>query len=139
MIDQPRAESTERLRDHYRGFLGRLVKRGAHFPRAAFRHAVSFTSASRATTSTGMQPVSRRIVGTSWRESARGEVYSREDDRYPAADTRLCWDVRVLRGRHDIPASPADIAPPLAAILGLGMPPGPGARSLDEALARGPG
>lgn len=45
----------------------------------------------------------------------------------------------IRPGRHEGDAAPADIAPTLAAILGLEMPAGPGARILGEALQEGDG
>lgn len=84
VIDQLRADYIERFQDHYRGGLGWLLDRGAYFPRAAYRYSATFTAAGHATISTGKHPASHGIVGNSWRESARGEVYSVADERYPA-------------------------------------------------------
>ena len=84
VVDQLRADYIERFRDLYQGGLGRLLERGAYFPRAAYRHSATFTSAGHATISTGMPPSRHGIIANSWWESDRGSVYSVGDDRYPA-------------------------------------------------------
>ena len=83
VIDQLRADYIERFRDRYTGGMGWLLRNGAYFPEAAYRHSATVTSAGHATISTGLQPASHGIVGNFWRESGRGEVYSVGDDRYP--------------------------------------------------------
>ena len=83
VIDQLRTDYIERFRDLYSGGLAWLMRRGACFPRAVCRHSGTVTSAGHVTISTGPPPASHGIVGSSWRESGRGAVYSVEDGRYP--------------------------------------------------------
>ena len=83
VIDQLRTDYIERFWDLYSGDLAWLLRRGAYFPRAAYRHSATVTSAGHATISTGVPPASHGIVGNSWRESGRGAVCSVEDGRYP--------------------------------------------------------
>ena len=84
VVDQLRSDYIERFRNLYQGGLGWLLERGAYFPRAAYRHSATVTSAGHATISTGMPPSRHGIVSNSWRESDRGSVYSVDDDRYRA-------------------------------------------------------
>lgn len=71
VIDQLRTDYIERFEDRYRGGLGWLLRSGAYFPRAAYSHSATVTSAGQATISTDVQPASHRIVGNSWRERGR--------------------------------------------------------------------
>ncbi len=82
VVDQLRADYLERFNDRYEGGLAWLVERGAWFTDAAYRHASTVTAAGHATVSTGRHPSSHGIVGNSWREPGRGEVYCIDDDRY---------------------------------------------------------
>ena len=84
VVDQLRTDYIERFRDLYQGGLDWLLERGAYFPRAAYRHSATVTSAGHATISTGMPPSRHGIVANSWWDSDRGSVYSVGDDRYPA-------------------------------------------------------
>ena len=84
VVDQLRADYIERFRDLYQGGLGRLLERGAYFPRAAYRHSATFTCAGHATISTGMPPSRHGIVANSWWEGDRGSVYGVGGDRYRA-------------------------------------------------------
>lgn len=84
VVDQLRTDYIERFEDHYQGGLAWLLEHGAYFPQAAYQHAVTVTSAGHATISTGLHPGDHGIVGNSWYEQERGDVYSVEDENYPA-------------------------------------------------------
>lgn len=84
VVDQLRTDYIERFDDHYQGGLAWLLERGAYFPQAAYQHAATVTSAGHATISTGLHPRDHGIVGNSWYEQKRGNVYSVEDKNYPA-------------------------------------------------------
>ena len=83
VVDQLRSDYLERFRDQYEGGLQWLLEHGAVFLESAYRHSATVTAAGHATISTGMHPSSHGIVGNSWREAARGQVYSVEDASYP--------------------------------------------------------
>ena len=82
VVDQLRADYLERFRAHYQGGLDWLLRHGAHFPDASYRHSATFTAAGHATIATGLHPARHGVVGNSWREPGRGSVYCVEDDRF---------------------------------------------------------
>lgn len=81
-VDQLRADFLERFRDQYRGGFRWLLDRGAYFPNAAYRHAVTVTGVGHATIATGLHPSSHGVVGNSWFEPAKGTVYCVEGGPY---------------------------------------------------------
>ncbi|MXY68292.1 MAG: alkaline phosphatase family protein [Acidobacteriia bacterium] len=83
-IDQLRADYITRFESHYSGGLRWLLERGAYFADASYRHSSTVTAAGHATIATGMHPSTHGIVGNSWREAGRGEVYCVSDDRFAA-------------------------------------------------------
>ena len=83
-IDQLRSDYITRFESHYSGGLRWLLDHGAYFPEAAYRHSSTVTAAGHATVATGMHPSTHGIVGNSWREADKGNVYCVEDDRYAA-------------------------------------------------------
>ena len=83
-IDQLRADYITRFESHYSGGLRWLLERGAYFADASYRHSRTVTGAGHATIATGMHPSTHGIVGNSWREAGKGEVYCVSDDRHAA-------------------------------------------------------
>jgi len=83
-IDQLRADYITRFESHYSGGLRCLLEHGAYFADASYRHSSTVTGAGHATIATGMHPSTHGIVGNSWREAGKGEVYCVSDDRHAA-------------------------------------------------------
>ncbi len=83
-VDQLRTEYLDRFEDQYSGGLKWLLDHGAYFPDAAYRHSTTVTGAGHATIATGLHPSTHGIVGNSWREADKGDVYCVEDARYAA-------------------------------------------------------
>lgn len=83
-IDQLRADYITRFESHYSGGLRWLLEHGAYFTDASYRHSSTVTGAGHATIATGMHPSTHGIVGNSWREAGKGEVYCVSDDRHAA-------------------------------------------------------
>lgn len=83
-VDQLRADYITRFESHYSGGLRWLLDHGAYFTDASYRHSSTVTGAGHATIATGMHPSTHGIVGNSWREAGKGEVYCVSDDRHAA-------------------------------------------------------
>ena len=107
VVDQLRPDYTDRFREDYEGEFRWPLAHGAYFPDANYRHAMTVTAAVHGTIATGLHPSTRGIVGNSWRQRAKGEVYA-----------------------------PSDVAPTLGAALAPEMPLEPDARLLRKALRR---
>lgn len=83
-VDQLRADYITRFESHYSGGLRWLLEHGAYFTDASYRHSSTVTAAGHATIATGMHPSTHGVVGNSWREAGKGEVYCVSDDRFAA-------------------------------------------------------
>ena len=85
VVDQLRTDYIDRFRDQYVGGFRWLLANGAYFPDAMYRHAVTVTAAGHATVASGLHPSGHGIVGNSWRERGKGEVYCVDDEQFAAA------------------------------------------------------
>ena len=80
-VDQMRADYLERFRPWFGddGFK-RFLQRGAVFPRAAHRHATTFTAPGHASIGSGLDPRDHGIIGNRWFDATAGtSVYCTED------------------------------------------------------------
>ena len=84
VVDQLRTDYIDRFREHYDGGFRWLLANGAYFPDAMYRHAMTVTAVGHATVATGLHPSSHGIVGNSWQERGKGEVYCVDDDQFAA-------------------------------------------------------
>ena len=82
-VDQMRPDYLDRFRPYFgKDGFRRFLDRGAVFPQARQRHAVTFTGPGHAAIGSGLDPRHSGIVGNNWYDAdARREVYCVEDRR----------------------------------------------------------
>ncbi|HTD52417.1 MAG TPA: alkaline phosphatase family protein, partial [Thermoanaerobaculia bacterium] len=82
-VDQMRPDYLDRFRPYFgKDGFKRFLDRGAVFPQARQRHAVTFTGPGHAAIGSGLDPRHSGIVGNNWYDAdARREVYCVEDRR----------------------------------------------------------
>jgi predicted AlkP superfamily pyrophosphatase or phosphodiesterase len=114
-----------------RGGFAALLNRGADFRTVHYKHATTFTAVGHATLFTGAYPSHHGIVGNYWYDPVRQEpVYAVGDTRYPlifagpGVAPQAVWR----------PVGPEDVAPTIAAYLGIAAPSGCVGSPLPEVL-----
>lgn len=97
-VDQMRADYLERFQPWFgKDGLRRFLERGAVFPQARYRHAVTFTGPGHASIGTGLDPRHHGIIGNNWLEpQGEGQVYCVEDHAVsfvggPAGERKPPW------------------------------------------------
>src|SRR5215468_4163837 len=80
-VDQMRADYLERFRPYFgKDGFNRFMERGAVYPEARYRHAVTYTGPGHATIGTGLDPRTHGIIANLWYDRVSGrEIYCVED------------------------------------------------------------
>lgn len=101
-VDQMRADYLDRFRPFFAkdGF-NRFLERGAVFPEARHRHAVTFTGPGHASIGTGLDPRHHGIVGNLWYDLERNHSV------YCVEDWRTSWVGQGENAPQRIPIAPA--------------------------------
>lgn len=97
-VDQMRADYLERFRPFFgKDGFNRFLERGASFPQARYRHAITFTGPGHASIGSGLDPRSHGIIGNRWYDVQEHQaVYCSEDRRTewvgaPAEGKKIPW------------------------------------------------
>jgi len=80
-VDQMREDYLERFRPYFgKDGFNRFLERGAVYPEARYRHAVTYTGPGHATVGTGLDPRTHGIIANLWYDRVSGrEIYCVED------------------------------------------------------------